>query len=109
MGKKVKDSLVNSIKKLPDRESNFTDWLNAVLLRSDVLDYRYNLKGCGVWRGYGFKLRKLVMQIIRDLLDTTLIPHEEHLFPLLVPEPQFMKEAQYVKGFEDEVYWVTHG
>ncbi|MFX1235675.1 MAG: proline--tRNA ligase [Promethearchaeota archaeon] len=109
MGKKAKESLVNSMKKLPDRESNFTDWLNAVLLRSDVLDYRYNLKGCGVWRGYGFKLRKLVMQIIRDLLDTTLIPHEEYLFPLLVPEPQFMKEAQYVKGFEDEVYWVTHG
>ena len=63
MGKKVKELVVNSMKKLPDRDSNYTDWLNEVLLISEVLDYRYNLKGCGVWRGYGFKLRKLVMQI----------------------------------------------
>ncbi|MCP4761787.1 MAG: proline--tRNA ligase [archaeon] len=96
-------------KKLPSREENFTDWLNEVILRTEFVDYRYNLKGCGVWRGYGFKLRKNVNQILRDLHDNTDIPHEEHLFPLLVPEDQFMKEAEHVKGFEEEVYWVTHG
>ncbi|RLI60650.1 MAG: proline--tRNA ligase, partial [Promethearchaeia archaeon] len=41
--------------------------------------------------------------------DNTPIPHEEMLFPLLIPEDQFMKEKETVKGFEDEVYWVTHG
>ncbi|MHA1728082.1 MAG: proline--tRNA ligase [Promethearchaeota archaeon] len=99
----------NSTKKLSSRTSNFIDWLNEVILRTDIIDYRYNLKGCGVWKGYGFKLRKLILNILRELHDNTEIPHEEHMFPLLIPEDQFMKEAQHVKGFEDQVYWVTHG
>lgn len=106
---KDKELQSNEMKKLPSRELEFTEWLTEVMLRTDVMDYRYNLKGCGVWKGYGFKLRKNILQIIRDLLDNTEIPHEETLFPLLVPEKQFMKEAEHVKGFEDEVYWVTHG
>ncbi|MRR29305.1 proline--tRNA ligase, partial [bacterium] len=35
--------------------------------------------------------------------------HQETQFPLMIPENEFMKEAQHIKGFEDEVYWVTHG
>lgn len=27
----------------------------------------------------------------------------------MIPENEFMKEAQHIKGFEDEVYWVTQG
>ncbi|MBN2154657.1 MAG: proline--tRNA ligase [Candidatus Lokiarchaeota archaeon] len=107
MGKQ--DIEQDEMKKLPNKEENFIDWLNEVLLRTDVLDYRYNLKGCGVWKGYGFKLRKNILSILRNLLNNTPVPHEEYMFPLLVPEPQFMKEAEHVKGFENEVYWVTHG
>jgi prolyl-tRNA synthetase len=33
--------------------------------------------------------------------------HGEVCFPLLVPEDQFKKEADHIKGFSDEVYWVT--
>jgi prolyl-tRNA synthetase len=94
---------------IPKIEEDFGEWFNEVIFRADIIDYRYNLKGCGVWLAYGFKLRRHVLQIIRDLLESTPIPHDEYLFPLLVPEPQFMKEAEHVKGFEDEVYWVTHG
>jgi prolyl-tRNA synthetase len=107
MGKQQNNK--DELKKLPSREEHFIDWLNEVLLRTEVLDYRYNLKGCGVWMGYGFKLRKNILAILRNLLDNTEIPHQEMQFPLLVPEPQFMKEAEHVKGFEDDVYWVTHG
>jgi prolyl-tRNA synthetase len=39
------------MKKLPSRELEFTEWLTEVMLRTDVMDYRYNLKGCGVWKG----------------------------------------------------------
>lgn len=99
----------DELKKLPSREENFIDWLNEVILRTDIIDYRYNLKGCGVWKAYGYKLRRNILNIIRNLLESTEIPHDEYLFPLLVPKPQFMKEAEHVKGFEEEVYWVTHG
>ena len=44
--------------------------------------------------------------MLRELLNRD---HEEILFPLLIPETEFMKEAEHIKGFEDEVYWVTHG
>lgn len=89
--------------------SDFSEWFNQVLFDAEIIDYRYNLKGCGVWLPYGFKVRQNAFQIIRDLLDNTPIPHDEMLFPLLVPEPQFMKEAETVKGFEEEVYWVKDG
>ncbi|MHA1820080.1 MAG: proline--tRNA ligase [Promethearchaeota archaeon] len=106
---KKSSSNKEQLKKLPSREEAFTDWLNEVIFRTEIIDYRYNLKGCGVWRAYGFQLRKNIFNIVRNLLESTEIPHEEYLFPLLVPEDQFMKEAEHVKGFEDEVYWVTHG
>ncbi|MHA1777195.1 MAG: proline--tRNA ligase [Promethearchaeota archaeon] len=95
-------------KGLPPFE-NFSEWFNQVIFDAEIIDYRYNLKGCGVWLPYGFKVRQNSFQIIRDLLDNTPIPHDEMLFPLLIPEPQFMKEAETVKGFEEEVYWVKDG
>ncbi|HDH28122.1 MAG TPA: proline--tRNA ligase, partial [Euryarchaeota archaeon] len=55
----------------------------------------------------GHKLRAQVLKRIRALLDDA--GHDEALFPLLIPEDEFMKEAIHVKGFEEEVYWVTHG
>jgi len=96
-------------KGLPKMSENFSEWFNMVIFQADIIDYRYNLKGCGVWKGYGFKLRNNTFQIIRNLLDSTPIPHDEMLFPMLIPEDQFMREKDTVKGFEDQVYWVTDG
>jgi len=56
---------------------------------------------------YGFKIRRNVLQILRDLLDNT--GHDETLFPLLIPETSLAKEAAHVKSFEGECFWVTHG
>jgi prolyl-tRNA synthetase len=70
------------------------------------MDVRYPVKGLYVWYPYGFAIRKHVYQRLRNLLDRD---HQEALFPLLIPEQEFMKEAEHIKGFEEEVYWVTHG
>ena len=59
-----------------------------------------------VWLPYGFQIRKHTLNIYRELLDKD---HEEVLFPMLIPETELAKEGIHVKGFEDEVYWVTHG
>ena len=71
------------------------------------MDYRYPIKGSGVWMPYGFKIRKNVLQILRDLLDKS--GHDETLFPLLIPETSLAQEASHVKSFEGECFWVTHG
>jgi len=70
------------------------------------MDVRYPVKGLYVWYPFGYSIRRSVYNLLRSLLD---MDHEETLFPLLIPENEFMKEAEHIKGFEDEVYWVTHG
>lgn len=88
--------------------TEFPRWFDWVLREAEIYDYgRYPVKGMGVWLPYGFKLRRYVLDILRNLLDSS--GHEEILLPLLVPEPILAKESEHVRGFEDEVYWVTHG
>lgn len=97
------------MEKPPSRQGeSFGRWFDWVISEAEIYDYgRYPVKGVGVWMPYGFKIREKVLEILRRLLNST--GHEEILFPLLVSEEMLKKEAEHVKGFEDEVYWVTHG
>ncbi|MDD1663977.1 MAG: proline--tRNA ligase, partial [Methanomicrobiales archaeon] len=85
---------------------NFSGWYSNILCQAEIVDNRYPVKGLCVWYPHGFALRKHVYGILRELMDRD---HQETLFPLLIPEHEFMKEAEHIKGFEDEVYWVTRG
>ncbi|HVN66238.1 MAG TPA: proline--tRNA ligase [Methanomicrobiales archaeon] len=88
------------------QKADFSGWYNEILWRAGIVDNRYPVKGLYVWYPYGFALRKQVYGILRELMDRD---HEETLFPLLIPEQEFMKEAEHIRGFENEVYWVTRG
>lgn len=85
---------------------NFSEWFHNILEEADITDARYPIKGMAVWRPYGFKIRKYTLELLRELLDED---HDEMLFPLLIPQAELAKEGLHVKGFEDEVYWVTKG
>ncbi len=87
--------------------TQFGEWFRDVLINAGIMDYRYPIKGCGVWMPYGFKIRKNSLQLLRDLLDNT--GHNETLFPLLIPETSLAQESAHVKSFEGECFWVTHG
>lgn len=102
--------MVFSVGSVPrDRWRNdFSRWFDWVIEEAEVYDYgRYPVKGMGVWRPYGFQIRRRVLDIVRELHDSR--GHEEVLFPLLIPEDLLRREAEHIKGFESEVYWVTHG
>jgi prolyl-tRNA synthetase len=86
---------------------DFGEWFREVLINAGIMDYRYPIKGSGVWMPYGFKIRRNILQILRDLLDES--GHDETLFPLLIPETSLAQEASHVKSFEGECFWVTHG
>ena len=86
--------------------TNFSEWFHNILEEAEILDSRYPIKGMNVWLPNGFKIRKYTLNILKDILDKE---HEEVLFPLLIPEDELAKEAIHVKGFEEEVYWITHG
>ncbi len=86
---------------------NFSQWFLNVLRTADIMETRYPVKGLYVWLPYGLKLRNQVFAIMRGLLEGS--GHQEVQFPQLIPEDIFKKEAEHIRGFEGEVYWVTHG
>ncbi|MEM2874797.1 MAG: proline--tRNA ligase [Candidatus Hadarchaeales archaeon] len=95
---------------MPDRERwqrNFSEWFDETIWNAEIMDTRYPVKGLYVWLPYGLSLRNRIISIMRSLLEET--GHKEVLFPLLIPEDLFRKEAEHIRGFEGQVYWVTHG
>jgi len=100
-----KEDAIQNVESLP-KKADFSEWYNEILWRAEIMDVRYPIKGMYVWHPYGFGVRKRVYDMLRSLLD---VDHDETLFPLLIPEHEFMKEAEHIKGFENEVYWITHG
>ncbi|MBE8539893.1 proline--tRNA ligase [Geoglobus acetivorans] len=87
-------------------KSNFSEWYHEIIQHAQIMDIRYPVKGLYVWFPFGFKLRKLVYGKLREIMDRE---HDEVYFPALIPETELGKEGQHIKGFEDEVYWITHG
>ncbi|MDR2623384.1 MAG: proline--tRNA ligase [Methanobrevibacter sp.] len=85
---------------------DFSQWFHSILEEAKIIDSRYPIKGMSVWLPKGFKIRKYVLRELERLMDKD---HDEVLFPLLIPETELAKEGIHVKGFEEEVYWVTHG
>lgn len=86
--------------------SNFSEWFHEILDTAAIADYRYPIKGCGVWLPYGFKLRQNILTIMRKLLDET--GHEEVLFPLMITSEMLKKEAEHIVSFEAQTFWITH-
>jgi len=89
-----------------EKETDFGVWYNDIVEQAGLSDKRYPVKGMNVWTGYGWKLMLAIDSIIRNEMD--IRDHEEVSFPLLIPESEFQKEADHIKGFGKEVYWVTH-
>ncbi|MDI6643218.1 MAG: proline--tRNA ligase [Candidatus Hodarchaeaceae archaeon] len=88
-------------------QKNFSEWFSDILRDADIMETRYPVKGLFVWLPHGLKLRNSVLGIMRRLLEES--GHQEVLFPQLIPENLFKKEAEHIRGFEGQVYWVTHG
>jgi prolyl-tRNA synthetase len=88
------------------KEENFNDWYNEIVEKANLSDKRYPIKGMNVWTPYGWKIMRMIDTYIRQELDAT--NHDEVCFPLLIPETEFKKEKDHIKGFDSEVYWVTH-
>jgi prolyl-tRNA synthetase len=89
------------------KEEDFSEWYGSVIEKAELRDKRYPVKGMDVWLPYGWAVMKRIDQAWREEFDAT--GHREVNFPLLIPETEFKKEADHVKGFESDVYWVTHG
>ncbi len=92
---------------LPDKSTRLIDWDLEVLDAAQLTDKRYGVKGMNVWTPYGFQARRqLDAVMIRAIEATGSAPVE---FPALIPQTEFQKEKDHIKGFDAQVYWVTRG
>lgn len=103
---KYPDELTQKMKITLDK-NDFSAWYNAIIELAGLSDKRYPIKGMNVWLPYGWKLMTNIDKLIRD--EMTRTNHEEVCFPVLIPKTEFQKEADHIKGFDAQVYWVTQG
>ncbi|MES2154904.1 MAG: proline--tRNA ligase [bacterium] len=88
------------------KSKDFMEWYNEVVEVAELTDKRYPIKGMNIWRPYGQRIMSAIDDYTRAEMRRT--HHDEVSFPLMIPEKLFMKEADQIKGFGSEVFWVTH-
>jgi len=90
---------------LPDKSKNMSQWYDDVISRAELIDNRYGVKGFVVYRPYAMMIVKRIYQMFEEELEKT--GHYPALFPLVIPEKMLRKEAEHIKGFEGQVFWIT--
>ncbi|MFX0097659.1 MAG: proline--tRNA ligase [Candidatus Hodarchaeota archaeon] len=88
------------------RKADFSEWFSEICQKAELADLRYNIQGFIVHRPRAMKIIKRIYEFYERELEKT--GHQPVLFPVVIPEENFLKEAEHVKGFAPEVFWVTH-
>ncbi|MGB0652249.1 MAG: proline--tRNA ligase [Thermoplasmatota archaeon] len=86
------------------KSEDFMEWYNEIGELAELTDKRYPIKGMNIWRPYGQAIMSRIDAFTRAEMART--DHDEVNFPLMIPEKLFMKEADQIKGFGGEVFWV---
>ena len=86
------------------KKENFSKWYSEVLEKAEITDIRNNLKGFPVIRPWG----TMIMENMYDLYEESLQKkgHKPSFFPTVIPEKNFKKESEHVKGFIPQVFWL---
>ncbi|MFX0021951.1 MAG: proline--tRNA ligase [Candidatus Hermodarchaeota archaeon] len=87
------------------KEEDFSGWYTELINKAELADIRYNIKGFVVYREWATLTIRKMYKKTEDLLDKK--GHLPLTMPSLIPESNFLIEAQHVEGFTPEVFWVT--
>jgi prolyl-tRNA synthetase len=87
------------------KNDNFSEWYSQIVDKSGLADY-ISAKGFIILKPYGYA----IWESIKDYLDKKLkeTGHVNGFLPCLIPESILNKEEDHFKGFNPEVFWVTH-
>lgn len=86
------------------KENNFSEWYSEILEKAEITDLRYNVKGFVVIRPWGALAIEKMYRLYEEELQKD--GHLPCIFPALIPEDNFKKEASHVKGFTPQVFWL---
>jgi prolyl-tRNA synthetase len=98
----MSEELGLSVKKAED----FSEWYLEVIEKAEVVDARYGIKGFQVFLPLATLAMKEIIKSFEDELEKK--GHKPVMFPTLIPESSMKKEAEHIKGFSTEVFWITH-
>jgi prolyl-tRNA synthetase len=87
------------------KETDFSSWYDEVLQEAELVDIRYGVKGFIIYRPNIMRIINQVFRLYDKELEKT--DHSICQFPIVIPLSYFRKESEHVKGFEEEVFWVT--
>jgi len=90
-----------------DKAGDFAEWYNRAIREAELIDDRYNVKGFIVYRPWAMTCLRLIYRAYEEALEKR--GHLPVLFPTVIPEENFVREAEHVESFKAEVFWVTHG
>ncbi|MHA1107286.1 MAG: proline--tRNA ligase [Promethearchaeota archaeon] len=103
MAKKKKEAPLTGI--TVSKEDDFSGWYTELINKAELADIRYNIKGFVVYREWATMTIRKMYKKTEDLLEKK--GHLPLTMPSLIPESNFLLEADHVKGFAPEVFWVT--
>lgn len=86
------------------KEKNFSKWYNHILDKAEITDLRYDVKGFVVIRPWGAMIMENMYKLYEEALQKK--GHKPCFFPIVIPEKNFRKETNHVKGFNPEVFWL---
>jgi len=84
---------------------NFSEWFTEIVKTTELADMRYNVKGFIVYPPWSTISMKLMFDIYEAEMNK--FGHKPVIFPSVIPESNFQVEADHVKGFAPEVFWIT--
>ncbi len=103
MAKKKKEAPLTGI--TVSKEDDFSGWYTELITKAELADIRYNIKGFVVYREWATITIRKMYKKTEDLLEEK--GHLPLTMPSLIPESNFLLEADHVEGFAPEVFWVT--
>jgi len=86
------------------KEENFSEWYSQVLDKAEVTDMRFDVKGFIVIRPWGAMSIENMYGMYEKVLQVK--GHKPVFFPVVIPEKNFQKESDHVKGFTPSVFWL---
>jgi len=89
------------------KDKNFSKWFHQILYLANIIDQRYDVKGCFVWLDYGYKIMLSIKRVWDRLFQKN--GYREMYFPLLVPIHYCAQNDKWWAGFKNEAFWVKGG
>jgi len=90
---------------LTDREENYAQWYNDLVIKADLAE-NSAVRGCMVIKPYGYAIWEKIQAGLDKMFKDT--GHVNAYFPLFIPKSFLSREAAHVEGFAKECAVVTH-